>query len=143
AAAAPAPAGGLGCLESGRAPGGAGARAGARAPRRFPGGAGRSVQPGIALLPSPGALAGGAAPAGAGAGGRRLGRPALGRQTLLSRDARPDGPAPRQPGRDLAGPGVPSLTRHLCSEDRDASEYATTPSGFSTDRGAGAYHRSP
>ena len=66
-----------------------------RPPGRFPGGVRGAAWPGAALLSSPGALAGGPAPAGAGAGGRRLGRPALGRQAVVSRDAGPDGLAPR------------------------------------------------
>ena len=121
ATAAAAPARRLARLECRRTPGGAGPRAGARAARRFPGGPGGPARPGAALLSSPGALAGGPAPAGAGTGGRRLGRPALGRQAVVSRDAGPDGLAPRQPRHDLAGPCLSPVTWHLCSEDRDAS----------------------
>ena len=106
----------------------AGARAGACPSRRFPGGPRGPARPGAALLSSPGALAGGPAPAGAGAGGRRLGARLSGGKTAVSRDARPDGPAPRQPRLDLAGPCVPSLTWHLCSEDRDAAQFQANPS---------------
>ena len=41
----------------------------------------------------------------------------LRRQTIVSRDAGPDGPAPRQPRLDLAGPSFPPLSWHLCPEN--------------------------
>ena len=52
---------------------------------------------------------------------------ALGRQDDVSRDAGPDGIPPRQPRLDLAGPCVPPLSWHLCSENRNAAEHQTNP----------------
>ena len=70
-----------------------------------------------------------AAPAAAGARarGRRLGRPSCRRHAIVSRDAGPDGPAPRQPRPDLAGPCFPSLSWHLCSENRNAEKHESNP----------------
>ena len=93
---------GLGRRRAARRPG---TRAGARPSRRLPRRAGCAARAGPALLSSPGALAGGPAPAGAGAGGRRLGRPALGRPVVVSGDAGADGPAPRRPHRSPGRPG--------------------------------------
>ncbi len=58
------------------------------------------------------------------------GGPTLGGQADVSRDPGQDGLAPRQPRHDLAGPCISPVTWHLCSEDRDASQFETDPSGF-------------
>ena len=45
----------------------------------------------------------------------------------VSHNAGPDGPAPRQRRPELAGPSLPSLSWHLCSENRNAEKHKSNP----------------